>query len=78
MEADSVRAFTCHQALCKRLTRRIPVPSAEAHRLVTQKRLWKTGPSNKALRIVVDETRNGPITEIYRLFDDETPSFASS
>ena len=58
-------------------TRRITVPSAEAHRPVTHTKslndavYWITGLS-------LDKTDNGLFTEVYRLVDYETPSFASS
>ena len=59
MEAEAY-AFGQVTGRIVRPTRRITAPSAEAHRLVTQTSLKKTGPSLKALRLVVDETHDGP------------------
>ena len=52
--------------------------SGEAHRLVHQKSIWKTGPFLDALRLVVDESYNGLFTEVYRIVVDDTLNLAGS
>ena len=62
MEADA-HAFFQVTGRSVRPTRIITALSAEVHRLVTQTSLWETVPSLKTLRLVVDETHNGPFAE---------------